>query len=778
MATSQITNTVLDPSGAPVSGARVVARLLPFPGFRISDSSEVSGTVETTTNGSGVWTIDLERQSNITPANTFYEVTELVRDGGRTSRRVWNISVPNANAALLACLIIPPTANPSYETANSAGAARLVLDLVGEFGAAFDNATDDTAAWTSALAVAKAATAQGRPATVRMGAGTSKVTGLTVPSNITIEGHGEQSILLLTGGSNKNLLQSENYGSTSTIDTGIYLRNFMLLGNNTNQSATLHPQTYLTADTAVSTSPTTLPVVDTTGFDSSGYLWLGSLRVAYTGKTSTTFTGATALTSATMRKGCWITPFASKGHLVAFQAARCRIENVFARSAAGSGLYFQGPGDGVTYGYENVVEAVRIDRCYRFGIEVGEGNSDGQCGKVVVGDDNLMGGVLVRAADWSFETLHVTGTHDTMPLVPQAILVAANDFRATNVFFDTLPGTGIVIDSGVRGTRISDVDLSQVRYFHVSHGSPGGHGVLFRGPAANGAISRVRFSGFNLYAPVAYGFRNGPWTRTVGAQDLAALTGNKLQVTSALDFAPSSDVGGSIKISTDTMSYTGRQMSQALSTADAGVGDTTLTVDSTDGFDSSGKFTLLALSTSGTYTAMTITYTGKTATTFTGIPSSSTGSITTAAPAGAGVAQHFFTGVTGGSLSVGDAASCFSSDLTPTPVAEMIVSDPIFRSFQVSRFGMQTADDWHLIGGVSGGKKMVSSGTVSVAAGQSTASVAHGLAEAPTRKSLTPTADTQGRRWWATVDGTNLTVTLDSTATTNPITFDWRVELV
>lgn len=654
----------------------------------------------------------------------------------------------------------------------------LVLDLVADFGAAFNNSTDDTAAWTAALAVAKVAAATNVPATLKMATGISKVTGLVFPSSITVEGHGEQSQLLLTGSSNANLIQSENYGSASAVDAGIYLRNFKLLGNKTNQSATLCPQTYLTADTTVSTSPTTVPVVDTTGFAASGSIWLGTARVTYTGVTGTSFTGATCPTSILVRKGAWATPTGSKGHLIALQAARCRVENLFGSQGAGSGIYFEGPGLTSVYGYENVVDRVRMDGCNRFGLEVGEGVPDGQVGKLVVGDGNLMGGALFRSNDWAVDTLHVTGTFGTMPLVPQALLLCANDFRAGNVYFDTLPGTGIVIDSGLRGGKaISDIDLSQVRYFNISRGAgSGGHGVLFRGPGANGVVSRVRFAGHDIFSPVGYGFANGPITRTVGTQNLATLT--KLQVISALDFAPSTAVGGTIQVSTDVLSYTGRQMSQALTTADAAIGDTTLNVDSTAGFDASGSFTLLAVSALGAFTSMTITYTGKTATTFTGIPASSTGSITTACPSGGGAAQHFFTGVTGGALTSVGVSSCFSTSQIVSPVSEMQVSDPSFRSFQINRFNMSGSDEFSVIGGVSGGKRMVNKGTISVAAGALTGTATHGLAEAPTTKIVTPTADTQGLRFWATASSTTLTITVDSPPLTNPVTFDWRVELV
>lgn len=123
MATSNITNTVTDPSGVAVGACRVVARLMPVPGFRISDSSEVARTVETLTNGSGLWTLALERNSNISPANTYYEVTEYV-PVNRGGTRVWHCQVGASDQTLHAALVtsLPDVANANYLTQDSADA--------------------------------------------------------------------------------------------------------------------------------------------------------------------------------------------------------------------------------------------------------------------------------------------------------------------------------------------------------------------------------------------------------------------------------------------------------------------------------------------------------------------------------------------------------------------------------------------------------------------------------------------------------------------------------
>jgi parallel beta-helix repeat protein len=66
----------------------------------------------------------------------------------------------------------------------------------------------------------------------------------------------------------------------------------------------------------------------------------------------------------------------------------------------------------------------------------------------------------------------------------------------------------------------------------------------------------------------------------------------------------------------------------------------------------------------------------------------------------------------------------------------------------------------------------------SVAAGSSSVTVTHGLAVRPNAVILSPTSDTQGRKWWVSAKTrTSFTITLDSAAVTNPITFDWAAQV-
>lgn len=109
MAAVNITNTLKDPSGTAVSGATITAKLMPCGGFR-SDNSEVTPIETTTSDGSGNWTLSLERNDQITPANTYYEITEDM--GSTQGIRQWAISV-TAAATLQASLIAPPGTQPT-----------------------------------------------------------------------------------------------------------------------------------------------------------------------------------------------------------------------------------------------------------------------------------------------------------------------------------------------------------------------------------------------------------------------------------------------------------------------------------------------------------------------------------------------------------------------------------------------------------------------------------------------------------------------------------------
>lgn len=65
-------------------------------------------------------------------------------------------------------------------------------------------------------------------------------------------------------------------------------------------------------------------------------------------------------------------------------------------------------------------------------------------------------------------------------------------------------------------------------------------------------------------------------------------------------------------------------------------------------------------------------------------------------------------------------------------------------------------------------------GSASIAAAATSVSVNHNMPVAPLFVDVAPTSDTQGARWWVTVSSTQITITLNTAAVTNPITFNWR----
>jgi putative SOS response-associated peptidase YedK len=127
MATSIITHTITGPTGTALSAVPVIIRLVPRGAFRTADGSEVAPTYVTTTNASGVWSATLERNSGISPANSFYEVEQQLSPAQGGPRK-YTFQVGAGNATLFASLIspIPDTAAAGYITQASAD-ARYVL---------------------------------------------------------------------------------------------------------------------------------------------------------------------------------------------------------------------------------------------------------------------------------------------------------------------------------------------------------------------------------------------------------------------------------------------------------------------------------------------------------------------------------------------------------------------------------------------------------------------------------------------------------------------------
>ena len=129
MASSPLTNRILDPSGTALSGVTVNARLIPASGFR-SDSpyAELATLESTTTDSSGDWVLNLERNSNITPTGTQWEIEERIPDANG-GPKTWRCNITaTATVTLLAALVTspPPLSSTTYITQATGDARYLV----------------------------------------------------------------------------------------------------------------------------------------------------------------------------------------------------------------------------------------------------------------------------------------------------------------------------------------------------------------------------------------------------------------------------------------------------------------------------------------------------------------------------------------------------------------------------------------------------------------------------------------------------------------------------
>lgn len=153
MATSAITSRIFDPNtGQGLAGVEVVARLAPVPAFQ-ADGTELVVETRTTTDASGNYTLTLERNADITPANTYYSVREE-RPGTAGGPVVWQIQVGSIGQSLMAARIVaaPILLDAAYLTQAAADARYAQISQIG--GAPVASQPGDTAAAGSGLAVA------------------------------------------------------------------------------------------------------------------------------------------------------------------------------------------------------------------------------------------------------------------------------------------------------------------------------------------------------------------------------------------------------------------------------------------------------------------------------------------------------------------------------------------------------------------------------------------------------------------------------------------------
>ena len=114
-----VQNTLKRADGSVVPNVRISIKLCPSNAFYNDGTTEIARVIQTTTNSSGVWSIQLEKNTDITPTGTWYEIHEAVSqaDGGP---RTWIIHVTGSVTPLnLADIIIPelpddPAKYPTY----------------------------------------------------------------------------------------------------------------------------------------------------------------------------------------------------------------------------------------------------------------------------------------------------------------------------------------------------------------------------------------------------------------------------------------------------------------------------------------------------------------------------------------------------------------------------------------------------------------------------------------------------------------------------------------
>lgn len=146
MATSTISHTITGPTGTALSGVPIIIRLVPRGAFRTADGSEVAPVYTTTTNASGQWSATLERNSGISPANSYYEVEQQLTQAQGGPRK-YNFQVGASNQSLFAALInvIPDLASANYLTQASADARYQQLTGYGVAGDLAESRPGDAA---------------------------------------------------------------------------------------------------------------------------------------------------------------------------------------------------------------------------------------------------------------------------------------------------------------------------------------------------------------------------------------------------------------------------------------------------------------------------------------------------------------------------------------------------------------------------------------------------------------------------------------------------------
>ncbi len=103
MATTTVSGVIHDPSGTGIEGVTVNARLVPF-GW--TGTVGIAQLETTTTSASGAYSLTLERNSDILPAGTWYEIEEQIPTSAG-GPRIFTISVKSSSSSVYGSLVTP-----------------------------------------------------------------------------------------------------------------------------------------------------------------------------------------------------------------------------------------------------------------------------------------------------------------------------------------------------------------------------------------------------------------------------------------------------------------------------------------------------------------------------------------------------------------------------------------------------------------------------------------------------------------------------------------------
>jgi hypothetical protein len=183
VSTSIITGNVTNAAGTAMQYVTVRVRLLPRPAFKTSTGAELSPTIYYTTDASGNYAMTLERTADITPANSYYEVTEFIspRYGGSVKHL---IQVGSGNTTVLASLVSTPPA-PTLSTYLTQASADLRYQQLNGYGATGDLSTIDPDDAAAAGVLTTAARSDHQHAIVAAVAGESRPADTAAEGNAT-----------------------------------------------------------------------------------------------------------------------------------------------------------------------------------------------------------------------------------------------------------------------------------------------------------------------------------------------------------------------------------------------------------------------------------------------------------------------------------------------------------------------------------------------------------------------------------------------------------------